>query len=134
MKSVLLGMSGGVDSSVAAALLKQEGYQVIGITMVLIPNNEEETVKDAKTVADFLGIEHRVLHLEEEFRDKVILPFIDSYQEGSTPNPCILCNEHFKFCHEFTTLGSKYIYIISVIRLPITTNMVVAKNPPMIIG
>ena len=97
MKSVLLGMSGGVDSSVAAALLKQEGYQVIGITMVLIPNNEEETVKDAKTVADFLGIEHRVLHLEEEFRNKVILPFIDSYQEGSTPNPCILCNEHFKF-------------------------------------
>ena len=95
MKSVLLGMSGGVDSSVAAALLKQEGYRVIGITMVLIPNNEEETVKDAKTVADFLGVEHRVLHLEEEFRDKVILPFIDSYQEGSTPNPCILCNEHF---------------------------------------
>ena len=97
MKSVLLGMSGGVDSSVAAALLKQEGYQVIGITMVLIPNNEEETVKDAKTVADFLGIEHRVLHLEEKFQNKVILPFIDSYQEGSTPNPCILCNEHFKF-------------------------------------
>ncbi len=85
MKSVLLGMSGGVDSSVAAALLKQEGYQVIGITMVLIPNNEEETVKDAKTVADFLGIEHRVLHLEEEFRNKVILPFIDSYQEEVLP-------------------------------------------------
>lgn len=97
MKSVLLGMSGGVDSSVAAALLKQEGYRVIGITMILIPDNEEETVKDAKMVADFLGIEHRVLHLEDEFRNKVITPFIDSYQEGSTPNPCILCNEHFKF-------------------------------------
>lgn len=97
MKSVLLGMSGGVDSSVAAALLKQSGYQVIGITMVLIPDNEEDTVMDAQKVANYLGIEHRVLHLEDEFRKKVIQPFIDSYQNGRTPNPCILCNEHFKF-------------------------------------
>lgn len=97
MKSVLLGMSGGVDSSVAAALLKQAGYQVIGITMVLIPDNEEDTVMDAQNVANYLGIEHRVLHLENEFREKVIQPFIDSYQNGRTPNPCILCNEHFKF-------------------------------------
>lgn len=97
MKSVLLGMSGGVDSSVAAALLKEEGYRVIGITMVFIPDNEEDTVKDAKKVADFLGIEYRVLHLEKEFYHKVICPFIESYQNGNTPNPCILCNEYFKF-------------------------------------
>ena len=91
MKSVLLGMSGGVDSSVAAALLKQEGYQVIGITMVLIPNNEEETVKDAKTVADFLGIEHRVLHLEEEFRNKSNPSFYRFLSRGKYSQSLYFC-------------------------------------------
>ena len=99
MKKVLIGMSGGVDSAVAALLLKNEGYLVTGATMVLTENEESnnQNVNDAKTVCDKLGIEHIVLDLRKEFKKYVINNFIDSYKKGITPNPCIECNRYIKF-------------------------------------
>lgn len=97
-KVIGVGMSGGVDSSAAAYLLKQQGYEVIGITMRLIDNEKtNDAINDAKTVCEFLGIEHRVVDLREEFKTIVIDNFIDSYRRGVTPNPCCVCNKHFKF-------------------------------------
>ena len=104
MKRVLIGMSGGVDSSVAALLLKKEGYEVIGVTMILFedPNISvgclsNEAVKDAKKVCDALKIEHHILELKEEFKCKVIDNFINCYEKGETPNPCVECNKFLKF-------------------------------------
>ena len=99
MKKVLIGMSGGVDSAVAALLLKNEGYLVTGATMILTENEESnnQNVNDAKTVCDKLGIEHIVLDLRKEFKKYVINNFIDSYKKGITPNPCIECNRYIKF-------------------------------------
>lgn len=94
MKSVLIGMSGGVDSSVAAALLKEQGYRVIGCTMRLWSNAIEE---DARKVCEHLEIDFRILDFKELFKEKVITYFIDSYKNGETPNPCIMCNKHLKF-------------------------------------
>lgn len=94
MKSVLIGMSGGVDSSVAAALLKEKGYKVVGCTMRLWSDTIED---DAGAVCEHLGIEFRVLDFKELFRDKVITYFIESYKNGKTPNPCIVCNKYLKF-------------------------------------
>ncbi len=97
-KVIGLGMSGGVDSSVAAYLLKEEGYKVIGITMKLIDNDKTvDAINDAKKVCDHLGIEHHVIDLRDEFKEIVIKNFIDSYKNGTTPNPCCVCNKHFKF-------------------------------------
>lgn len=98
-KRVLLGMSGGVDSSVAAYLLKEQGYEVVGATMKLwIPENiENNAIRDAKKIADQLGIEHHVIELEDKFKNTVVKNFIDSYYEGITPNPCVFCNKHIKF-------------------------------------
>ncbi len=104
MKKVMIGMSGGVDSSVAAALLKQAGYEVIGATMRLwkYPEAEggkkiEEEIANAKRVCDFLGIEHIVLDFAEEFKQTVVKNFIEEYANGRTPNPCIVCNKRLKF-------------------------------------
>ena len=101
MKRVIIGMSGGVDSSVAAALLKEEGYEVIGVTLRLWDkDNQYEISKeaiDAKKVCDRLNIEHYTLDFREEFKDKVIKKFISEYFEGRTPNPCIECNKYLKF-------------------------------------
>ena len=107
-KSVLIAMSGGVDSSVAAALLIEQGYQVTGVTMKLWQDEEErrvteggccsiEAVDDVRRVADILGIPHYVMNLSEEFKTKVIDYFIEEYSRGCTPNPCIACNRHIKF-------------------------------------
>lgn len=101
-------MSGGVDSSVAAALLLERGYEVIGVTMRLGPAELDGVeglrtccglgeVEEARRVADQLGFPHYVLDFRQVFRDTVIEPFIAEYARGRTPNPCIRCNEHVKF-------------------------------------
>lgn len=97
-KTVIIGMSGGVDSSVAALLLKQQGYTVIGATMQLLDNEEtKKSIEDAKEIAKILDIKHYVWDFRKEFKDQIINHFISSYQNGQTPNPCVICNKKFKF-------------------------------------
>lgn len=98
-KRVLLGMSGGVDSSTSAIVLKEKGYEVVGATMKLWDNGKEEydEIKDAKNVCDKLGIEHHVIDLRKEFKENVIDNFICTYMCGKTPNPCVECNKFMKF-------------------------------------
>ncbi len=105
-KNVLVAMSGGVDSSVAAAVLARRGFQVKGVTMLLASETGSEhgnstvfpeSVSDARMVCRRLGIEHETIDLRDQFRSEVVEPFISSYLSGRTPNPCILCNEHVKF-------------------------------------
>ena len=110
-KKVLLGMSGGVDSSVSALLLKEKGYEVIGITMQLWCD-DKKTVEDAKKVCDKLGIEHHVVNYKEEFKKYVIDDFINKYLDAKTPNPCIECNRYLKFgmmWEKAKELGAYYI-------------------------
>ena len=100
MNSILIAMSGGVDSSVAAQLLLNQGYTAEGGIMILHQNpacGSSDDVADARAVADRLHIPFHVFDLQEEFRQKVIGQFIDAYQNGATPNPCIECNRHLKF-------------------------------------
>ncbi len=98
-KKVMLLMSGGVDSSVSAFLLKNLGYEVTGVTMQLYGDNsvESDAVKDAKNVANQLNIDHFTVDLSDEFSCKVIDPFVNEYLSGKTPNPCVLCNKFIKF-------------------------------------
>ena len=108
---VVVAMSGGVDSSTVAAIMKNEGYNVIGITLKLY-NETKETVQskqccagqdimDAKRVADKLGIEHKILYYQNKFKEGVIDNFIDSYLNGETPIPCVQCNQTVKFTDLF---------------------------------
>ena len=100
-------MSGGVDSSVAAALLKRRGYDVVGLTMQIWEESQTDprhagccslgAVEDARRVARVLDIPHYVLNLRDAFREAVIENFVDSYAAGQTPNPCVQCNRHVKF-------------------------------------
>jgi tRNA-specific 2-thiouridylase len=108
-------MSGGVDSSLAAALLKEKGYPVIGITMLVRTEDGADLpdfVNDARRVADALGIPHYMIDLREIFQDKVITPFCQEYATGRTPNPCVRCNRYIKFDALFArarALGARYI-------------------------
>lgn len=100
---VLVLMSGGVDSSVTALVLKNKGFDVTGVTMVLYDEEdksdvlEDKNVKDAKKVAKFLNINHIVLDLREQFKKSVIDYFVSEYLNGRTPNPCVMCNKCIKF-------------------------------------
>ncbi len=104
---VVVAMSGGVDSSVVAALLAEQGYDVLGVTLQLYDHGEAVSrsntccagrdIHDARMVADTLGIAHYVLDYESRFRDQVMEQFADSYLHGETPIPCVLCNQTVKF-------------------------------------
>ena len=106
-KRVILGMSGGVDSCDACHLLLEEGYEVIGVTMNLVPKGDlydEErgccslsSVMDAKIVAEAMGVRHYTMSFREEFDRKVIEDFVREYSLGYTPNPCVACNKYIKF-------------------------------------
>lgn len=135
-KKVVVGMSGGVDSSVAAWLLKKQGYDVIGVTMQIWQDEEEQVqeenggccglsaVDDARRVAWDLGIPYYVMNFKQEFRDHVMDYFADEYVHGRTPNPCIACNRHVKWeslLKRSLDIGADYIatgHYAQVERLP----------------
>ena len=104
---IVVAMSGGVDSSTVAAMMKSEGYQVIGITLKLYDDSKQisqskqccagQDIMDAKRVADKLNIEHRILYYQNKFKEGVINNFVDSYLKGETPIPCVQCNKTVKF-------------------------------------
>lgn len=108
-KKVVVGMSGGVDSSVAAYLLKEQGYEVIGVTMQIWQDEESDDIQDnggccglsavddARRVANALDIPYYVMNFKEEFAEHVIDYFVDEYLKGRTPNPCIACNRYVKW-------------------------------------
>ncbi len=105
-KKVIVGMSGGVDSSVTAHLLKEQGYSVEGISFILYEARLKNTftgccsieaINDARRTAEHIGVTHAAVDLRDEFIQKVIEPFIEAYLQGVTPNPCILCNKYIKF-------------------------------------
>lgn len=108
-KRVLIAMSGGIDSSVAAMLLLEQGYELVGVTFRTYDTIREsclakekgccsvESIMEAKHLAEQLGFEHHILDFRETFRKYVIANFVDEYRHGRTPNPCVLCNSHIKW-------------------------------------
>ena len=135
-RKVVVGMSGGVDSSVAAWLLKEQGYDVIGVTMQIWQDEDTEVqeaeggccglsaVDDARRVAMDLGIPYYVMNFKEEFRKNVMDYFVGEYVEGRTPNPCIACNRHVKWeslLRRSIAIGADYIatgHYAQIDRLP----------------
>ena len=119
----MIGMSGGVDSSAAALLLAEAGYACVGVTMRMFSNDgiglsDRQTccslddTEDARSAAFRLGIPHYVFNASEAFEEKVIRPFVETYEQGGTPNPCIDCNRHLKFSYMYRRareLGCDYI-------------------------
>lgn len=112
---VLLGMSGGVDSSVSALLLKNNGYDVVGVTLELFAGSSccnTNTYMDAKNICNQIGIPHFIFNYQKEFKENVINDFICSYANCQTPNPCIECNKHLKFGYMYEKakeLGCYYV-------------------------
>ncbi|AEB76226.1 tRNA 2-thiouridine(34) synthase MnmA [Clostridium botulinum] len=108
-KKVAIGLSGGVDSSVAAYLLKEKGYDLIGITMKV---SDVDVSEDAAKVAEKLDIPYHILDLRDEFKNRVIDNFAEEYLQGRTPNPCAMCNKYIKFgvlLEKAKELGADYI-------------------------
>lgn len=133
MAKVVVGMSGGVDSSVAAYLLKEQGYDVVGVTMQLWEGEDVEgnccgltAAEDARAVAVKIGIPHYVFNFKRVFKDKVIDYFIKEYLAGATPNPCIACNRYVKWealFHRAMEIGADYIatgHYSNIVRHPVT--------------
>ena len=129
VKKAIVGMSGGVDSAVAAYLMKMAGYDVIGLTLkTWISENGEKNrcceLDDAQRICDALGIPYYVHPCMDEFDKNVIRPFIDSYLNGKTPNPCIGCNRHIKWDKMMEALGTYHADVVvtghyaSVVTLP----------------
>ena len=100
-KKIVVGMSGGVDSSVAAYLLKSKGFDVVGVTLDIWQDDLKEArknaISDAKKICETLGIKHYIFDVKEEFKKNVIEPFVHDYIEAKTPNPCVRCNRFLKF-------------------------------------
>ncbi len=104
-KRVLVGMSGGIDSSAACLMLQEQGYEVVGVTMrtwdlpqQFSPGDEQpHFIREAQKLAGQLGIEHHIADMREEFKAVIVKNFIDEYLNGRTPNPCVMCNPLFKF-------------------------------------
>ncbi len=135
-EKVVVGMSGGVDSSVAAYLLKEQGYDVIGVTMQIWQDEEAavqaenggccglSAVEDARQVAQVLQIPHYVMNFKKEFQEKVIDYFTEAYLKGCTPNPCIACNRYVKWeslLQRSMEIGADYIatgHYARIIKLP----------------
>lgn len=133
---VVVGMSGGVDSSVAAYLLQKEGYDVVGVTMQIWQDEDIDDVQenggccglsavdDARRIANALGIPYYVMNFKEDFKEHVIDYFVEEYKNGRTPNPCIACNRYVKWeslLHRSLAIGADYIatgHYAKVIQLP----------------
>ncbi len=122
MEKVVVGLSGGVDSAVTAYLLKQMGYEVTGVTLCMHEGAGKEA-EDARMAAECIGISHYSIDLSEQFRGKIIRYFTESYRQGETPNPCIVCNPEIKWStllHEADAAGAERIatgHYAGVVRL-----------------